>query len=164
MELNHLILNTHGETISSQPAVTVLTAGAMFPLIVQITRCIPNLRIIPEHVRNREALAAKDDGPIRESRMQAVMIPRKPIDTVKDAPDSSTAAVPESRARESGALVPSGSQSRMLAVVIPKKSVTPPDVPMPVLPVKQLPGPPQPCLLLPPPGDTSGKFGNGKEA
>lgn len=58
MELNHLILNTHGKMISSQPAVTVLTAGAMFlPHLFKLRAAFPNLRIIPEHVRNREALA-----------------------------------------------------------------------------------------------------------
>ena len=69
MEANGLILNLHGEMMSSPPAafaksdstaaVTVLNAEPMFlPQLHKLHAAFPKLRIILEHVSTREGLDA----------------------------------------------------------------------------------------------------------
>lgn len=69
MEANGLILNLHGEAISSPPAafakadeteaVTVLNAEPMFlPQLHKLHAAFPKLSIVLEHVSTREGLEA----------------------------------------------------------------------------------------------------------
>ena len=71
MEANGLVLNLHGEAVSSPPAefiksggtataaVTVLNAEPMFlPQLHKLHTAFPGLRIILEHVSTREGLDA----------------------------------------------------------------------------------------------------------
>lgn len=72
MEKHDLVLNLHGEMISSPPnastagpAVTVLNAEPLFvPQLHKLHAAFPKLRIILEHVSTRQGLeAVKQCGP-----------------------------------------------------------------------------------------------------
>ena len=58
MQAYDLVLNLHGEAVSS-PGVTVLNAeGEFIPTLYKLHKAFPRLRIILEHVSTREGIEA----------------------------------------------------------------------------------------------------------
>ena len=58
MQAHDIVLNLHGEAVSS-PGVTVLNAEREFiPTLYKLHKAFPRLRIILEHVSTREGIEA----------------------------------------------------------------------------------------------------------